>query len=75
MLTRSSQDTRRWAFYNIGAMMGRQNTGRLHGPWSHPHTEQAFDLLTDPYAHDRAQREAAREYFRLSMAERWRWGR
>lgn len=25
-------DTRRWAFYNIGARMGRIDTGVMHGP-------------------------------------------
>jgi hypothetical protein len=25
-------DVRRWAFYNIGAMMGPTDTGVLHGP-------------------------------------------
>jgi hypothetical protein len=52
---------------------GCRDTGKLHGPWSHPHTEQAYDLLRDPYANDHAQRTAAQEFFRLSMPERWKW--
>lgn len=29
---RSTQDTRRWAFYSLGAQMCAQDTGRVHGP-------------------------------------------
>jgi hypothetical protein len=30
---RSTQETRRWAFYNIGAMMTTQDRCILHGPY------------------------------------------
>lgn len=28
----AGQDTRRWAFYNLGAFMCAQDTGKVHGP-------------------------------------------
>lgn len=28
----AGQDTRRWAFYHLGAQMRRQDTGDIHGP-------------------------------------------
>jgi hypothetical protein len=31
----------------------------MRGPWSHPHTARALELLADPYANDAAQRNAA----------------
>lgn len=73
-MMRSTQETRRWAFFNIGAMMRGQDTCRQHGPWSHPHTAQALDLIRDPYAHDHAQRVASVEFFHLAMPERWAQG-
>lgn len=31
-MQRSTQETRRWAFYSLGARMCEQDTGRVHGP-------------------------------------------
>jgi hypothetical protein len=42
------------------------------GPWSHPHTARAADLLVDPYGNDRKQRMAAIDFFgAASIAAIW----